>query len=154
MSQCCQCAIIVPTGSSGGGGDISNAPVAAINGLNENVNPFSTLTYSQFDTTDRTNQSWLTPGATNLIITEEGDYIVEFSIVDSIGTKDFTVKPSRAIGPTTIQSLRGNGSWTGTLRVNWTNTDVTNGDSIVFVVTNNLASIQSLVINCNITKIA
>lgn len=54
----------------------------------------------------------------------------------------------------TIQSFRGNGSWTGTLRVNWTGTDVTNGDSIIFVVTNNLASLQSVIINCNITKIA
>lgn len=78
-----------PAASGGGGGN--NAPVAAINGLTENVNAFSTLTYSQFDTSDRTTQTWLTPGASNQTITEAGDYIVEFSVRDTVGSKDFTV---------------------------------------------------------------
>jgi hypothetical protein len=138
-----------PSTPSGG----STAPVSASNGNPESVGAFSTLTYAQFDATQNTTQSWLTPAASLQTITEAGKYVITFSVVDGTTGQDFTVKPSRNIGTATIETYRGSGSWSGTFWLDWTATDVSNVDALIFVVTHNGASTQSITLHFSITKV-
>ena len=139
-----------PLAPSGGGGNAT----AAVNGTAEAIAAFSTVTYSSFNTAGATvSQSWLTPGTTTQPLTTAGKYIVSFTVIDGTTGADFTVKPTRTIGTATITSHRGVGSWAGEILVDWTGTDVTNGDSIEFVCTNNAGSVQSITLDINITKI-
>lgn len=140
-----------PATPSGGG---STASVSASNGNSESVGAFSTLTYAQFVTAQSTSQSWLTPAASLQTITEAGEYVVTFSVVDGTAGQDFTVKPSRNIGTATIETYRGSGSWSGTFWLDWTATDVTNTDALIFVVTHNGGSTQSITLQFSITKVA